>query len=217
MKDLDFTFCPFLNFFPFFFVIFWIFIFAYSVFAKILCKKSIFAIPLGFSFSIFYFLIKSYLSAEPLRGSNLLGFVFFTSLILSTISDLDEMTVPRIASIWLVPFWLIFAKFNFLSISFLDSVLGALLGYLIPLSIAKTFKFFKGKEGLGLGDIELFSMIGAFLGAECLIMTLNGASISCLAFYAIKYFIFKNISHDTNVPFAPFISLGAIIANFFCC
>ncbi len=199
---------------PLVFSIFWILVFFYSVFAKTLCKMGVFAIPFGLITSLLYFCIKSKLGFQLLGLSASLNFVFFSSLFLSMISDLVEMTVPRISSIWLVPFWFLFAKLNLLSIGFYESLFGAFFGYLIPFGIAKVFKFFKGKDGLGLGDVELFSMIGAFLGFEALILTLNVASISCLVFYAIRYFVFKNISPETAIPFAPFISFGALVASF---
>jgi leader peptidase (prepilin peptidase)/N-methyltransferase len=69
---------------------------------------------------------------------------------------------------------------------------------------------FKGKDGLGGGDIKLFAMIGSFTGAHGVLFTIFLASLTGYLFGAARTF-FQRISSDASIPFGPFISSAAII------
>ncbi len=140
--------------------------------------------------------------------------IFLASLVLTTISDFCEMMVPRFCSIWLVPFWITFSALGFTGIFFEYSMLGALVGYLLPRTIAWFFWKFSGKRGLGTGDIELTAMIGAFLGPHAALMTLNlGAILGIIIGLPYLYFVRKNLYG--KIPFAPALAAGACITLFF--
>ncbi len=200
------------------FVACWVFCLERLVSKKILSKNCFWAIILGIlgAASCCYLRSKGTFVC-PSNPTFSLVYIFIASLFLSAISDIKEMMIPRMASIWLVPFWLIFAKLGFLEIDFFDSLFGALLGYLIPFGIAKIFKFFKGKDGLGLGDVELYSMVGAFLGFDGFSTTLLVANCSALIFVFSQYLAGYKGLFDKTIPFAPFISFGALVALFSNC
>lgn len=189
----------------------WLYFFVGSAKNRLIDAKTLMAIPMGAVLSLFYLAFKAAPAIDSILSSYLLVFIFTTSLFSCAISDFVEMTVPRICSIWLVPFWLIFAKLNFLNIDFPSSLAGALLGFLIPWGAAKFFKLLTNKDGLGMGDVELLCMTGAFLGPSHLISTLNFASISCLTFALIRYLTSRSMTANSRLPFAPFISFGALM------
>jgi leader peptidase (prepilin peptidase)/N-methyltransferase len=62
--------------------------------------------------------------------------------------------------------------------SFVDSALGALVGASFLYGIAVAYARFRGIEGMGLGDVKLMAMIGAFLGIKLTIFTLFLATLA---------------------------------------
>jgi leader peptidase (prepilin peptidase) / N-methyltransferase len=46
----------------------------------------------------------------------------------------------------------------------IDGVLGATFGSLLLWGIAALYKVWRGREGMGLGDVKMMAMVGAFLG-----------------------------------------------------
>jgi leader peptidase (prepilin peptidase)/N-methyltransferase len=46
----------------------------------------------------------------------------------------------------------------------LDGLIGAAFGSLLLLGLAKAYKAARGREGMGMGDVKMMAMVGAFLG-----------------------------------------------------
>jgi leader peptidase (prepilin peptidase)/N-methyltransferase len=172
-------------------------------------------------FSPFYY----YITADPLMVDSLavpnqilchgyfvalVFFVFISALIAASRSDLQAMVIPQIFSLWLVPIGLLGAHFGVTFISFKMSLFGAALGYLILYFIAFIFKFFTKKEGVGVGDMELLAMIGAFLGPLGVWFALLIGSLSGLVIGGLYLLIFKK-DRLTRIPFGPFLGLGAFL------
>ena len=58
-----------------------------------------------------------------------------------------------------------------------ESFAGAILGAAFFYFIAVTYKRVRGREGMGLGDVKLMAMVGAFLGVRLTVLTIFGASL----------------------------------------
>ncbi len=202
------------NLLPGAFTALWGYFFVLSSCENYIDKKTLIGLPIGVLLAFLFLALKWSPEFDQIVAGYLLSFIFMASLAACTISDIVEMTVPRICSLWLIPFWIIFARLNFLPIDFTSSWQGALIGLVIPWLAATIFKSISGKDGLGMGDIELLSMVGAFLGPAGAITTLNFASISCLIFAAVRYIFTTAPSINVRLPFAPFIALGALFSLF---
>jgi leader peptidase (prepilin peptidase)/N-methyltransferase len=69
------------------------------------------------------------------------------------------------------------------------------------------------EEGMGLGDVKMLAMVGAFLGARMAFMTiLIGSLAGCIL--VLPWLAFTKRGFRTPVPFGPFLALGAIIVLF---
>ncbi len=141
-------------------------------------------------------------------------FIFFSALIVSTRTDLEEMVIPQFFSIYIVPVALFLSYFNFLEISFIQSFVGAFVGYFVLWFVAKMFKLFAKKDGLGQGDMELLALIGAYLGIIGVWFTILISSIIGVIVMGI-YIYFTKKQKDIRFPFGPFLVLGAILYFFF--
>jgi leader peptidase (prepilin peptidase)/N-methyltransferase len=58
------------------------------------------------------------------------------------------------------------------AISFVDSVIGALIGALFIYAVGELYFRVRHIEGMGLGDVKLMGMVGAFLGLKMTLFTI---------------------------------------------
>jgi leader peptidase (prepilin peptidase)/N-methyltransferase len=94
----------------------------------------------------------------------------------------------------------------------LSSVIGAALGAGILLAIRWAWMRASGVDAMGLGDVKMLAMIGAFLGwqAVWLVLLLGsvGGAIVGLALAARGRGTLK-----TKLPFGTFLAIGALVAS----
>jgi len=143
-------------------------------------------------------------------GLQFLVYLIFTAaLVTVTFIDLDHKIIPD--SISLPGIVLGFAaSFLLPRPTPLDSLVGILAGGGILYLITWGYYLLTRKIGMGGGDIKLLAMIGAFLGWQSLplvifISAVTGSVIGLLMMASARegrYF---------QVPFGPFLALGAII------
>ena len=183
------------------------------------CKKSIsYLYPLieiasGLIFTaLFYELFPDFFSSAFI-AHYITYFIFFSALIISTRTDLQEMVIPQIFSIWLIPVGVIAAFLGFSFVSPLGAIIGAALGYGILWVIAKLFFYFAKREGMGEGDMELLGMIGSFLGPVGVWFTLLAGSIAGFLIGGV-YMLISGKGRYAKIPFGPFLALGATLYFF---
>jgi leader peptidase (prepilin peptidase)/N-methyltransferase len=163
-------------------------------------------------------------------GSLMTAVVFFSALIAASHADMRAMIIPQQFSIWLAPVGVVLSYFNLIChpglatgsifsihghyLSWHMSLLGAALGYGILWIVATVFKWLTKKDGLGVGDMELLCMIGAFSGPFGVWFTLMIGSITGMVIGGI-YLVLSGHGRMTRIPFGPFLALGA--AGYFFC
>lgn len=99
--------------------------------------------------------------------------------------------------------------------SFIITLACGVLAFLFFLVIALGFKFVRGKEGLGGGDIKLAFVLGLFLGFPNIILALYLAFLTGAIVGIILILWKKKNLRNTSLPFGPFLILGALICLFF--
>jgi leader peptidase (prepilin peptidase) / N-methyltransferase len=92
-----------------------------------------------------------------------------------------------------------------------SSLLGILLGAGILYAIAAAYFAVRREEGLGMGDVKMLAMIGAFLGWKAVLVTLILSSF-CGALVGIGLIAFARGGMRLALPFGTFLSLGALAA-----
>jgi len=92
-----------------------------------------------------------------------------------------------------------------------DSLLGIVAGGGMLWAIAEIYYRVRKEEGLGMGDVEMLAMIGAFLGWKLMLLTLVLASFSG-TIVGIGVLIAKKESLKYALPFGTFLAVGAIAA-----
>jgi leader peptidase (prepilin peptidase)/N-methyltransferase len=92
-----------------------------------------------------------------------------------------------------------------------DAIVGAALGGGILYAIAWGYFMVRHEEGLGMGDVKMLAMIGAFLGWKAVLVTLILGSFSG-ALLGIALIIAHRGTMRLALPFGTFLALGALAA-----
>ncbi|MBI1869892.1 MAG: prepilin peptidase [Chlamydiae bacterium] len=71
-------------------------------------------------------------------------------------------------------------------------------------------KIFMKKDAMGLGDVKLMGMVGAWLGWKAALCSIMLASIMG-SIFGIAFIIFKKLKMESRIPFGPFLSMGVFI------
>ena len=116
----------------------------------------------------------------------------------------NAITVPGIvigfgASLFLPPGWL-------------SSLLGILAGGGVLLLVAETYYRLRGQHGLGMGDVKMLAMIGAFLGWQLTLLTLFLASFAG-SMAGVAVIASRRGGLQSALPFGTFLAVGALVAS----
>jgi leader peptidase (prepilin peptidase)/N-methyltransferase len=95
----------------------------------------------------------------------------------------------------------------------LNSVIGALVGAAVPYVVIVVYRRLRGVEGMGLGDVKLLAMIGAFLGWRGVLLTL-GLAATAGALLGLTLIALGRGRRDTELPFGTFLAGAATIVLF---
>jgi leader peptidase (prepilin peptidase)/N-methyltransferase len=93
----------------------------------------------------------------------------------------------------------------------IDSLVGILVGGGILFAIAEVYYRVRKEEGLGMGDVKMLAMIGAFIGWKLTLMTLMMASLSG-TIIGVALIISRRGNMKYALPFGTFLALGAAAA-----
>lgn len=124
----------------------------------------------------------------------------------------DEITLPGIAiGLCLATLWppLTGGSGNFSS--FLDSLVGIIVGGGSIYIVGFLGEFIFKKEAMGGGDVKLMAMIGAFLGWKLALFTFFLAPF----FGSIVGIVLKIKEGKNIIPYGPHLSLAALVAVFY--
>lgn len=129
--------------------------------------------------------------------------VFFIYLLLLSIIDCKTYTINS-SLLFLCFLSLLLTDIFFAKILPVEHFIAALILFVL------FYIVYKYKKGLGLGDVKLAALIGYYAGLYKGIFSCFAGCIFALIFFAIK----KN-KYD-KIPFAPFLSLGALVIELIC-
>ena len=145
--------------------------------------------------------------------SYLFYFLFVAALIVITVIDFYHQIIPDVISLPGIAVGL-GASLIIPQITFLNSLVGILLGGGSLFLVATLYQWLFKREGMGGGDVKLLAMIGAFLGWKAVILTiLLGSLIGSIM--GIIIMVLKGKDFKYAIPFGPFLSLGAVISLFY--
>jgi leader peptidase (prepilin peptidase)/N-methyltransferase len=128
-------------------------------------------------------------------GGTILGFVI--AIFVPFPPGLMQLLIPPTVS----PRW----------IALSEAALGAFVASGIIWFIGWIFERIRHREGMGLGDVKMIAMIGAFLGLQATLLTLVVASLLGSAF-GLTYAAVKRKDWRTHeLPFGSFLGAAALV------
>lgn len=140
-------------------------------------------------------------------------FIFIAALIVITFIDFEHKIIPDVISLPGIVYGLL-AALLLPRISLVDSLLGGLLGGGSLLLVAGLYYLITKHEGMGLGDVKLLAMMGAFLGWQSILFIIMIGSITG-AVIGVAAMVIKKKDRRYAIPFGPFLSIGAVTYLFY--
>ena len=135
----------------------------------------------------------------------LLSFIFLT--------DLEAFIIPDHGSLGGTIIGLMLAVLEIPGLPNLrQALLGGLCGFALIFSINVLYHLWRGRDGMGFGDVKLMAMLGVWLGPESLLPILFVASIAGLVFGCAM--TLAGAKHHglglVKVPFGCFLAIASI-------
>jgi len=99
-------------------------------------------------------------------------------------------------------------------LSLADSLMGAAVGAGLLWIVGEGYFKLRGKEGMGLGDVKMMGMVGAFLGVKRTLLTvLFGSLLGSVI--GIVIVLATRKGRDYELPFGAFLGAGALLVIYF--
>lgn len=140
-------------------------------------------------------------------------FLFCSALVVITFIDLEHQIIPDEISLSGIVIGLILSFF-LPGQSWLNSLLGILLGGGSLLLVAYLYQLLTGKEGMGGGDIKLLAMMGAFLGWKAIPFIIFASSLVG-SLVGITIMLLQKKDSKLAIPFGPYLAFGAVLYIFY--
>lgn len=138
----------------------------------------------------------------------LVSFILVAALLALTFIDLEEQLLPDVIVAPLLPLGLIFH--HVFREGVMSAVMGALAAYCVMASIALLYRYSKGLDGMGWGDVKLAAVLGAWLGLSSVPFFLVGAFALGL-FITVPMLALGKFTRQTPLPFGPFLAASALV------
>ncbi|MBI2982495.1 MAG: prepilin peptidase [Deltaproteobacteria bacterium] len=180
------------------------------------CRKPIsWRYPLVEMISGLLALLVSWKFTDPLVGAAY--YLFFVAPLI-VVSGIDfrhkiipnRITLPGI----LIGLWISFWLGGWHIGSLLHSFLGAITGGGALFLVGFCYEKLRGVEGLGMGDVKLAAMLGAYFGWNGVLFILLISSLLGSVIGLILLLVFKK-GRTEPIPYGPFLSLAGLIQLFF--
>ena len=140
-------------------------------------------------------------------------YIFIATLLVITFIDIDHQIIPDMITLPGIPICFV-ASFALSQITYIESIMGILIGGGSLFMVAWLYHLLTKKEGMGGGDIKLLGMMGAIIGWKGVLFTIFVASaVGTVSGMLIMLKTRKSMK--LAVPFGPFLAIGCIAYIFF--
>ena len=135
--------------------------------------------------------------------------VFGCALIVLFAIDLEHHLLPNAITLPGIVVGLAFSLVT--EPGWVAALIGAVVGGGSLWLIAEAYYRLRHEEGLGMGDVKMLAMVGAFIGWQLTIVTLMLASVAG-SFVGVILIALRRGSMKYALPFGTFLATGAAIA-----
>lgn len=145
-------------------------------------------------------------------------FLFVAALVAVTFIDFEHYIIPDEISLggmgvgFILVVSLDLLGFGF--VSWQSSLLGVFLGYGSLRFIMWVYFKIRGMNGMGMGDVKLMGMLGAFLGGHPALIFILFVSSFFGSIVGVGTMLVKGKDLQHPIPFGPFLAFAAILYLF---
>ncbi len=136
--------------------------------------------------------------------------VFACAMLVLLVIDLQHRMLPNVITLPGIVAGLLFSLVS--PPGWRDSLIGIIAGGGVLLLIGEAYYRVRGEEGLGMGDVKMLAMIGAFLGWQLMLVTLVLSSLLG-SVVGLGLIALKKGSMKYALPFGSFLAIGAVAAS----
>jgi leader peptidase (prepilin peptidase)/N-methyltransferase len=123
--------------------------------------------------------------------------------------DLEHQILPDVMTYPAILFGLVFSWFGGFT-TFADSAAGALVGALLPTSVILLYRWMRGIDGMGWGDVKYLAAIGSVVGLQGCLMVLVVAAILGALVGGLLIAMGRG-SGKTALPFGTFLAVAVML------
>ena len=169
------------------------------------------------------------LTAEALKCA-----IFSALMVVLVFTDLRERILPDVVnytgfglglalSLFTKPsdgtaLWLANRVFDFPPpapvVSIVDALFGAAFGSGVLWLVSEAYFRLRGREGMGLGDVKMMLMAGAFLGLKRTLLTILAGSVLG-SLLGVAFILARRKNSTYELPFGTFLGMAALLVVFF--
>lgn len=140
-------------------------------------------------------------------------FLLCSALVVITFIDIEHQIIPDEISLSGIVVGFVLSFF-LKGHTWLNSLLGILLGGGSLLLVAYIYQRLTGKDGMGGGDIKLLAMMGAFLGWKAIPFIIFASSLIG-SVVGISIMLLQKKDSKLAIPFGPYLAFGAVLYIFY--
>lgn len=152
------------------------------------------------------------LASWGLSWSTLSVTVFGYLMVVLAMIDVDHRILPNVITL---PGAVVGLALSFVDprVHWVDAALGAFLGGGLLYGTAWAYLKWRGREGMGMGDVKMMLLVGAFLGWRGALMTIFiGSLLGSVVGIALIRFASKEWEYA--LPFGTFLAAAGVITAF---
>jgi len=123
--------------------------------------------------------------------------------------DLEHRVLPNVVTVPGIVVGLAFGVAT--EPGWLSSILGVVVGGGVLLAVSEAYYRLRHEEALGMGDVKMLAMIGAFIGWKLAVVALMLASLGGSA-VGLALVATRRAGLKDALPFGTFLAVGAAIA-----
>ncbi|MEE8526829.1 MAG: prepilin peptidase [Thermoanaerobaculia bacterium] len=140
------------------------------------------------------------------------GCVFSAAMITLAMIDLENFMLPDVITLPGVVVGLLVQPFISWS-TLVDALIGVVGGSLALYAVGWIWELVRGVWGMGIGDVKMIAMVGAFLGWQGVVFTLFVGSMSG-AVVGLGLLAAGRLNQEAKLPFGVFLAFGALVYLF---
>jgi leader peptidase (prepilin peptidase)/N-methyltransferase len=148
-----------------------------------------------------------------LTAETLIALIFVSLMVLLAAIDLQHFLLPDSVTLTGLLVGLALRGWHPYS-SFMDSLVGAVIGAGLLILLINFWFWLRNEEGMGLGDVNMLALIGAFLGWQGVLTTLFVAALTG-AVTGVALLMTGRVGLRSRLPFGVFLALGGLVSLFF--